>query len=200
MKKLDYLINWSLDVKINLNFIKNETVGKATVNEFTISKYYSQLTLLKAKRNNRPEDYIKDGTYKRLYFDGQLLMSNTKMEINYHFEAFYRATGTVLVAGLGLGMYLYIIKDLKDVKRIVVVEKEKDIIDLIGKYFVNDKIEIINADIFKFETDEHFDFIWLDIWNNISVENIKEMELLKNKFAKNSDNILCWNEDLIKKI
>ena len=197
MKKLKYLINWGPDVKINLDFIKNETVGKATVNEFTISKYHSQLTLLKAKRNNRLEDYIKDGTYKRLYFDGKLLMSNTQMEINSHLEAFCRATGTVLIAGLGLGMYLYIIKDLKDVKRIIVVEKEKDIIDLIGKYFIDDKIEIINADIFEYETDEHFDFIWIDIWDSININNIKEMELLKKKFSKNSDSILCWSEDMI---
>ena len=77
------------------------------------------------------------------------------------------------------------------------VEKEKDIIDLIGKYFIDDKIEIINADIFEYETDEHFDFVWIDIWENINVNNIKEMELLKKKFSKNSDSILCWSEDMI---
>lgn len=197
MKKLDYLIDWGPDVQINLDFIKNEIVGKATVSEFEVSKHYSYLTYLRAKFNNRPEDYIKEGKYKRLYFNGKLFMSNTQMEINSHFEAFYRATGTVLVAGLGLGMYLQVIKDLKDVKKITVVEKEKDIIDLIGKYFIDDKIEIINADIFEYETDEHFNFVWIDIWDSINIKNIKEMQLLKDKFSKNSDNILCWSEDII---
>ena len=184
-------------MKIDLNFIKDEKIGKAEVNTFEITEREHFYSKLRAQLNNKPEQIIEPGTYKRLFVNGELVMSNTNMEVDTHLKAISKAKGNVLVSGLGLGLYLTAVKDMEEVKSITVIEKSKDVIELIGKYYKNDKIKIINDDIFKYETDEHFDLIWLDIWRDFNEDNLKEMELLRNKFSKNSNEILCWSEDIL---
>ena len=184
-------------MKIDLGFIKDEKIGKTKVETFEITEQDSFYSKLRAQLNNKPEQIIEPGHYKRLIIDDEVVMSNTKMEIETHLEAINKAKGNILVAGLGLGMYLTAIKDKPEVKSITVIEYSKDIIELTGKYYNDDKIKIINDDIFKYETDEKFDLIWLDIWTYFDEDNLKEMELLRNKFSKNSNEILCWSEDIL---
>lgn len=185
-------------MQINLDFLKDEKVGRYSIETIKISEKEAEFQNIRCIINNRPEQMVQPGTFKVLKENGSIWMSNTLMEVKTHQEAIKKAKGKVLVAGLGLGMYLTAIKDKLEVEEIVVVEKSKDIISLTGKYFKdNKKIKIVNTDIFKYQTKEKFDFIWLDIWQDICADNLKEMKKLKNKFKDNSTDILCWSENIL---
>ncbi len=82
--------------------------------------------------------------------------------------------GEVLVAGLGLGLVTGELLKNVDVNSITVVERNKDVIDLIMPFLVKDDIdigknsnlEIVNEDFYKFinETDKKFDRLIIDLW------------------------------------
>ena len=186
-------------MQINLDFIKDEKIGNFSVETLTISPFDAELHNLSCKINKRPEQVVEAGTFKVLKENGDIWMSNTLMEVATHQQAIKKAKGNVLVAGLGLGMFLTAIKDKKEVKKITVIENSQEVIELVGKYYQDEKIQIINEDICDFNTDEKFDLIWLDIWATISRDNLKEMDLLRKKFSKNSKNILCWSEEIFRK-
>lgn len=185
--------------EINLDFIKDESIGAYKVITKVLTEQDAKFYNLRAILNNRLESLVNAGTYKVLIKDGEIVMSNTQLEITTHQEAIEKAKGNILVAGLGLGMFLTAIKDKKEINRIVVLEKSKEVIQMIGKYYKDDKIEIINEDIFDFDTKANFDLIWLDIWNDFDNSNLEEMEYLKEKFSSNSKEILCWSEDILRK-
>lgn len=184
---------------INLDFIKDEKIGCYEVKTMKITEEQAYYYNLRAIINNRLEELVNSGIYKKLTKFGEILMTNTQLEIRTHEEAIKQSKGNILVAGLGLGMFLTAIKNKKDVDKIIVVEKSKEVIEMIGKYYNDSKIEIINEDIFNFNTDMKFDLIWLDIWSYLDKENLKEMNYLRKKFSLNSDNILCWSENILRK-
>lgn len=185
-------------MKINLDFIKNETLEAYSIETLNITPKEAELHNLRCIINNRPEQMIKAGQFKVLKENGEIWMPNTLMEVTTHQKAIKKAKGNILVAGLGLGMFLKAIKDKKEVDKITVIEKSKEVIKLVGKYYQDKKIKIINADIFQYQTQEKFDFIWLDIWPDICSDNLQEMKTLKDKFSKNSKDILCWSEEILR--
>lgn len=85
------------------------------------------------------------------------------------------SAGRVLVAGLGLGLVVHELLNNIDVDYITVVEKSKDVIDLISPLLPkaeNVKFEIINDDFYVFinETNKRFDRIIIDLWTTGSRE------------------------------
>jgi len=86
------------------------------------------------------------------------------------------------------------------IKKIVVVEKEQFVIDLIAPYFKNKKIEIIQYDIFDYVPIQQFDCIYFDIWPSISEDNLEEIKKLHNKFKNrlNRENPNAWMNSWMK--
>ena len=82
------------------------------------------------------------------------------------------AFGRVLVLGLGLGYYPFLISEKRDVEKITIVEKNPHIIELFSREILPQfpfakKIRIVQADAFEFlENTEAgaFDFCYADIW------------------------------------
>ncbi len=173
--------------------------GNWCVESFSVSKEDARKFNLFCKK---PIERIEAGNYKRLLKNGNVIMSNTRMEILTHCEAIQQAKGTVLVAGLGLGMFLTSICDKPEVGQIIVVEKSTDVMNLVAPTFSSHpKISIINADIFEWkpEKDMKFDFVWFDIWDEICSDNLKEMTKLKRKYNKWGKIKLCWGEQECRK-
>jgi len=140
---------------------------------------------------------LHPGTYKRLCYGKTVVMSNTPMECRQHMSAVYHAKGHVLIAGLGLGMYLNAILQKKEVTRVTVIEKSEDVIKLVAPSFVHDdRVEIIHADIFEWKPPkgESYYLAWYDIWNDMCSDNLKEMTRLKRKFGHRVDVQRCWAE------
>lgn len=182
-------------MNFNLEYLKDEKIGDWRIETFEIPEDYARMRNVFIKN---PLMKLEGGIYKKLInrIDG-VVMSNTPMERKTHIEAINKAKGNVLVSGLGLGMYLQNIKDKKEVTSITVIEKSKEVIELIAKYFKDcQKIKIINEDIFNYTPDIKFEFAFLDIWSDISEDNLVEFDILRKKF-KDIPEIICWSEDII---
>ncbi len=119
------------------------------------------------------------------------------------------ARGNVLIAGLGLGMILMPLLKNKDVKKITVIEKEQELIDLISpkikKHDKKNKLQVIQGDINEIELpkEQKFDVIYFDIWDNVCGDNYQQMKDLKKKFSKNrakGSTVLCWEEKHTRKL
>lgn len=116
-------------------------------------------------------------------------------------ELLKEAEGDVLIGGLGLGMVPTALAMKKEVKKIIVVELCKEVIDMVEpqlrKLSCWKKVTVIHEDIHKFVPQQKYDAIFIDIWPDISRRNLPEYHKLFNKYwpkhlkARHSL-ILCW--------
>jgi hypothetical protein len=144
------------------------------------------------------------GTYTTLKYFGNIIMSDTPMEIRTCQEAVENAHGNVLIAGLGLGIVLLEIQAREPAKSITVIEKNKEVLKLVKRYLpINKTIEIIKDDIFKWLPNKNtkFDTIYFDIWSDICSDNYVQMKELHKKFRKylKKDGWMgSWSKDFCK--
>ena len=121
--------------KIEQLYQEKEQVGIAKVSKCTISEEMARFenTRYLFQENGRIMQ-ISAGTYARLIVDGTLMMSDTDMEQRTNRDFIENAKGDVMIAGLGLGLIIYNLKDKignNIVRTITVYEKYQDVIDLI---------------------------------------------------------------------
>lgn len=180
-------------------FLQPMTLGSYELEHFTI---------------NNIDDSIRLGiplnkTFVRL-IDNSLkvnkcVMSNTPMEEYTNREFVLNAFGDVLIGGLGIGLIIMSLQDKENVNSITVVEKSKDIIDMITSQLkFNNKVTIINDDVFTYKPgNKAYDCIYMDVWNYINSDIYNdEMLPLINKYEKylkskedtSNGFISCWAE------
>lgn len=129
---------------------------------------------------------IPPGIYVRLINRGECVMSDTPMEKDTNRDFVRNAHGNVLIGGLGIGLIILAIQDKEDVKQITVVEKNREVIELVGKQLpLNSKVNIVNDDVFEYKPLIKYNTIYMDIWNYIN-EDIynKQMKPLINRYRK----------------
>ena len=99
----------------------------------------------------------------------QLRMTDSPEESFQQYAAYKAAKVRVLVGGLGLGLYATMVAMKNEVTEVVVVELEEDVIELTNPH--NPNIKVIHGDFFKFieETEEEFDYIYVDIHYSMGV-------------------------------
>lgn len=136
--------------------------------------------------------WIVPWEYTKLMIDWHLVMSDTPVEMADHEEFVRKASGVVLIAGLWIGMVANAVAKKDSVSKVVVVEINNNVIKLV-KWTLHKKIEVVQSDIFKFHSDDVFDYWWFDIWTPISDGNLKDFKTLRKKF-KNIKNISFWAE------
>jgi hypothetical protein len=131
--------------------------------------------------------YKKAITVPVMYVDRQLVMSDAPQERLMMEQESKGARGRALVAGLGLGVILEIIRPHCD--RIVVVEKNEDVIDAYRK-FRNGKPDfdaVIVDTIEHYLEDgdgERFDYIHLDTWYSLDYEDLPHINWMVRRAAK----------------
>lgn len=175
--------------------------GAAKIEHFEVSKDASAFTAL------RPMSYVPPGRYAKLTVHGTLMMSDTRMERNSNYEVVRRSKGEVLIAGLGLGLVLHPILRKPEVTRVDVLEKYRDVIDLVepkvrqweGGY----KLNVIEADVLEWQPPkgQKWDTIYFDIWPNITTDNLAEMKVLHRRFGRRKplDGWMgSWQHDALK--
>lgn len=121
--------------------------------------------------------------------DGEVWMSDTDAEIREHAPILNKmwwlrnSEFTILINGLGLGMVAKAALDYGAAK-VDVVEIDKDVIDIVAPNFNDPRITIHHADAFTVRWPRYstWTLAWHDIWQNISGDNIKEMDRLKTKY------------------
>ena len=118
--------------------------------------------------------FSKKTTYPALKENGRIWMSLIPHEINTMKEIFARFKGQVLLYGLGLGYAAFEAARKKEVTRVVVIEKDRRVIDLFKKrllpLFINkNKVEIIEGDAILYahaHKDEKYDICFADLWHD----------------------------------
>lgn len=178
--------------------VKDGNSGKWTLDSFMITPEKAQILKLRAEYTKEQDEYIPAGVYRRLSCNKEVVMSNTPMEIRTC-EAFIdRATGRVLINGLGLGMVLHAILQKSDVTHITVIEKSQDVINLVAEAFLNDpRVEIIHADALEYcpPVGVTYNACWHDIWPDFSISNLAEMETLECKYSHICDWQDSWGKE-----
>lgn len=140
-----------------------------------------------------PIGYFKEEfPYFAVIQNDDIWMSVIPHEINTMKEAIEKASGDVLVLGLGLGYYLYHVHLKDKVKHIRVIEKDKNVIEMFREHLLPhfehpEKIEIIEGDAIEYiDKGDEPDFVFADLWHNVG-DGEKLYLRIKSK-AKNHPN------------
>ncbi|MCS4089355.1 hypothetical protein [Rhizobium sp. BK176] len=114
-----------------------------------------------------------------LFHGRDVWMSTALLEVESHAWHLQCAKGNLLVAGLGMGMYVHAASMKPEVKRIAVIERDPDVIALMKEstrfetWVHSDKVTMIEADAMASETEdmvaaafngERPDYLYADIW------------------------------------
>jgi hypothetical protein len=154
--------------------VKDGTSGTWKLDTFEITADKAMSLALRAEYTGNTDEFIPPGRYRRLSNGWDVVMSNTPMEIRTCQDFLERATGRVLINGLGLGMVLHAILQKDDVTHVTVIEKEQDVINLVAASFANDpRVEIIHADAMMYcpPAGVTYNACWHDIWPDFATAN-----------------------------
>lgn len=150
--------------------------------------------------------FNQDFDYPAIYENGLLWMSCDPSEINTMKKPIQETYGNVLVLGLGLGYYPYFISQKDEVKKITIIEKEKDCIELFQNELIKvfehtEKLNVICQDAFDYLAsvqENEYDVIFADLWHNAK-DGIKLYERIKQYESKhNQTRFIYWLENSLK--
>lgn len=139
---------------------------KNTLKELIIGNYKIKIDYIKNELNGYMYNKAinEDVMAYSLYKDDHKIMDISHREIESSYGSIRRASGRVGVVGLGLGYVAREMAKNPNVKKVVVYESSKEVIDLYRKSFkTHPKIKIINCDAYKAKKDT-FDFFYVDIY------------------------------------
>lgn len=174
--------------------------GHWKIERFEISQSEVEFEMLRAAINpGRGYRVPEVGTYTKLTRGGALIMSDTPAEKSDHYEMVRRASGDVLIFGLGIGMVLNACLLKPEVTHATVIEIDPDVIRLVGPHYVKkfpDRVSIVlkDANEYKPVNGQRWNAVWIDIWESICGDNLKQMAKLKSRFKRRSDWVGCWCE------
>lgn len=191
--------------------------GRWRLHEFEVTEEASMLEAVKAQMRGHPDRWVPPGKYVGLQrrptpsenaewygmLDWVTVMSDTPDEINDHAEMLLWAEGRVLIHGLGLGCVIHGLLSRDNVTSIDVVEVDPDVIALTAPYLTDPRVTIHEGDCSTFEwpRGSHWEYVWHDIWSNISSSNLSDDEraehgisyaTLHRKFGHRCDYQFSW--------
>ena len=125
-------------------------------------------------------------TFTRVMRNGTLVMSDTPSEQQDHWEPVYKAAGSCLINGLGIGLVLKNVLLKQAVTDVTVVEVYQDLIDLVSPYYADPRVAFVCCDAFVYKPPKgkRYTMVWHDIWDNICADNLSGMTKLHRKFGK----------------
>ena len=174
----EYLVNPYIKALKNVSF--DEADWKLThiiMNAYTLFPYEEEYhfagdAILKMNLGFFDQDY----SYPTISLCDNEWMSLNPFEIRTMQIPIQLAKGKVLTLGLGLGYYAYMVHLKEEVKEVHIVEMDVDLIKNFNKYLLPlfphpEKIHIHKADAFFFIqniNDQDYDFIFADLWHDVS--------------------------------
>lgn len=141
--------------------------------------------------NSRLGFFTKPYKYLSVTQGDEIWMCVTPHEMNTMAPSIEEARGNVLVYGLGLGYFPFMVSNKFNVNKITIIEKDKNAIELFTKYILpqfpnKDKISVVEADAFEY-TKNHdiassYNYAFVDLWHN--VEDGIPLYLMMKKLTK----------------
>ena len=180
----------------------NKKFGDWCIEEFTVNESEAEMFNLRMRFQGKANQCIRAGQYLRLQqlSTGFVVMSNTPMECDTNQIAYEFARGSVLVAGLGMGMILEAMLSKPEVTHIRIIEIDSDIIEYVGGFFKDDpRVEIIHDDILNYfpTENEFYNYVWIDIWDDIDIGNEPQITELNERFKDHCHEMNLWSMELI---
>ena len=123
---------------------------------------------------------------------GEMVMIDHVIELRKHLEFILKASGNVLVTGLGLGCVIRGLGVNEKVDRITVIERDSTIIKIAG-HLLPSNTKVIHGDALSWakRNTEKFDFAWHDLWSNpdhkercLQVNHAELMSMLKHNVGR----------------
>jgi hypothetical protein len=142
---------------------------------------------------------VPQGVYKILKRNETIVMSNTPDELRDFRYFLSKASGSILINGLGLGVLVQGLLNKPEVTEITVIEKSIDVIKLVGPHYLKDsRVTIINECCFDYSPPKgkRYNFIWHDIWDYITSDNLPEMKKLHRKYGRKTDHQFSWCREI----
>jgi|HubBroStandDraft_3_1064219.scaffolds.fasta_scaffold80171_3 hypothetical protein len=175
--------------------------GKWAIERFEVTKRDAAFGAIQAMQHGRGA--ILPGIYTRLrHAERGIVMSDTPDEMRDHYSIVFNAKDYVLLNGLGIGMVLGAVLKRAEVRHVIVIEKDSDVIALVGPHYQSDRrVSIICADAFDWQPPkgERYGAVWHDIWDDLCGDNLLEMTKLKRKYGRRTDWQGCWGEYYIRR-
>lgn len=121
--------------------------------------------------------FDKEFSYPTVFENGREWMAIKPNEIETMKAPIKNAGGRVLVYGLGIGYFAYMVSEKNEVERINVVERDQNIIDLFNKYILpqfpnKEKITVVKSDAFDYAKNEmkngNYNYVFTDLWHDVS--------------------------------
>ena len=141
--------------------------------------------------------YFREGfSFPTVFENGIEWMAIKPNEIETMKEPIDKARGSVLVLGLGLGYYTYMISEKENVDSITVVERDKSVIELFENHILpqfknKNKITLVNMDAFDYiernGKNKEFDFQFADLWHDISDGTELYLKLRKKELSSKTE-------------
>lgn len=192
----------NIDFVYGTTRVKPHKFGNWLIKEFEVTENEADFFNMRMRFQGKEDQCIRAGKYLRLeqISTGYVVMSNTPMECDSNKIAYEMAHGSVLMAGLGMGMILEAILSKPEVTHVRIIEIEKDIIDYVGSFFKDDpRVEIIHGNILDYQPakDEFYNYVWLDIWDDINENNEEDFQMLNDRFSDHCKAMNLWSMDLL---
>lgn len=175
--------------------IPEGATGDARVEHFTVDAQASAFTRLRQAANPGRDEYVPGGRYVRLYVGGELVMSDTDMELRSNLDAAIDAKGDVLIGGLGIGLVALAVAKKPNVRSVTVIEKSLDVVRLVEEPLRAQMTGNESAGFVVFVADVHtwapdprnihrFDYVYLDIWSDICADDYDDHKRLRAKYRR----------------
>ena len=130
------------------------------------SNYYKEISSIGFSK----EEY----KYLTLSKNNNIWMCITPNEINTMKPHLENAKGNVVTFGLGLGYFAFMASNKKEVKKVTIIERDQDIINLFKSHLLphfphKEKIELIHIDAFEYIKRnglKDYQYAFFDLWHN----------------------------------
>lgn len=121
--------------------------------------------------------------------------------------------GSVLIGGLGIGMAATMLCKNPNVDKVVVVEKDKNVIKAVAEYLLRKedeieerkKLSVVHSDLFKYlenikcqKGKQTFDFAFYDIWRSDGEGTFFDTVVPLRMLSGCVNQVHNWNEDLMR--
>ena len=174
------------------------------IERFEVTQEQENFDKLRAALNpQRPDRSVVAGIYTKLVVDGTLWMTDTPAECNDLRNVDYCMRqyqgGTMLIAGLGLGVVLNR-AIMRGMSHIDVVESEGRVLDAVGPYYAGlaeehgCKLRLHHADIHAWRSERGM--VWnigfFDIWPTIDQDDLPEVTRLRRRFRDRVHSFDAW--------
>lgn len=132
-------------------------------------------------------------------------MSDTPFEQESYMLAVTAAHGNVLIIGLGIGLFLQMLKERNhNIDTITIVEKNEDIAKLVWRYVRTNRIKLIiqEGSEYLFCTADKYDYIYIDVWGSIygTLAEVKQWKAIASSHLNPGGDLDYWLSALYNRV